>query len=164
MDSFAFRSGTDARHPYFVLLHTAAAPDVTTWHQYVEALADKITRARTAVHIFAVTDGGGPEAPQRRALAAAFAPDQFGAMTHVFTTSSVTRGIVTAFHWLARARAVAHLPQEFPAVCARCQLSVLEVLEDLLSLQAALPAVALLSEIEQIVRGASGRSGPLRNK
>src|SRR5436190_18835266 len=99
MASFAFRSGPAAQRPYFVLLHTAKAPDETTWSRYIEALANRMAQSQMPVHVFAVTDGGGPSSGQRRALAEAFARDQRGAMTHVFTTSTVTRGIVTAFQW-----------------------------------------------------------------
>src|SRR3954462_2444090 len=120
MNTFAFRPSTDARHSYFVLLHTEAPPDAELWSQYVAALGARIAHTTTTINIFAVTDGGGPRPGQRRALAAAFAPDHLGSITHVFTTSTVTRGIVTAFHWPARARAVAHTPEEFPSICARC--------------------------------------------
>lgn len=149
MKSFAFRPSTEPGHAYFVLLHTVDAPDAATWSQYVDALAVMIARSKTAVQVFAATDGGGPGPGQRRALAAVFAQDQLGAITHVFTTSAVTRGIVTAFHWVARARAVAHVPGEFPAICARCRIPARAVFEDLRSLQALLPPVALLRDIER---------------
>lgn len=157
MNTFAFRSSNDPRHSYFVLLHTEDGPDVERWSQYVEALAARIAHTTTTIHIFAVTDGGGPDPGQRRALAAAFARDHLGSITHVFTTSTVTRGIVTAFHWLARSRAVAHTPDEFPSVCKRCGVPASAVLEDLVRLQAELPPVMLLDSIDSAVRSAGGR-------
>jgi hypothetical protein len=156
MTSFAFRPSTETGHSYFVLLHTVDAPDAATWNQYVGALAAVIAQSKTAVQVFAATDGGGPGPGQRRALAAVFAQDQRGAITHVFTTSTVTRGIVTAFHWVARTRAVAHLPSDFPAICARCRIPARAVFNDLLRLQALLPPVALLRDIERAVHGMNG--------
>jgi hypothetical protein len=153
--SFAFRSRAEPPHPYFVLLHTAEAPDADTWSRYVEALAAMIRQATATINIFAVTDGGGPDPGQRRELAAAFALDQRGAMTHVFTTSAFTRGIVTAFHWVARARAVAHRPEDFSGVCERCGIAVRPVLEDLFLLQRAMVPVHLLAQIEALTRGRS---------
>jgi hypothetical protein len=160
MTTFAFRSSTDARHSYFVLLHTEDAPDAELWNQYVEALATRIAHTTTTINVFAVTDGGGPDPGQRRALAAAFARDHLDSITHVFTTSTVTRGIVTAFHWLARSRAVAHTPEEFPAICERCGVPASAVLEDLIRLQAELPPVALLGSIDSAVRGSGVRRNP----
>jgi hypothetical protein len=157
MNTFAFRPSTDARHSYFVLLHSEEAPDAELWSQYVDALSARIAHATTTINVFAVTDGGGPDPGQRRALAAAFAQDQLGSITHVFTTSTVTRGIVTAFHWLARARAVAHTPEEFPSVCQRCRVPAGAVLEDLVRLQAELPPVALLEAIDRAVRSSGAR-------
>jgi len=157
MNTFAFRPGTDARHPYFVLLHTEDAPDAEIWSQYVAALSARIAHGTSTINVFAVTDGGGPDPGQRRALAAAFARDHFGSITHVFTTSSVTRGIVTAFHWLARSRAVAHPPEEFTAICARCNIAAAAVLEDLVRLQAELPPVALLEAISDGVHSSGLR-------
>jgi hypothetical protein len=158
MISFAFRCGADARHVYFVLLHTAELPDANLWSQYVDAVGAAILHSRTAVNVFAVTDGGGPDSGQRRALAEAFARDQHGAMTHVFTTSTFTRGIVTAFRWIARARAEAYLPVEFPTVCKRCGVPAQAVLEDLRLLQKHMPPVALLAQLEDATHGASSRT------
>lgn len=157
MNTFAFRPSTDARHSYFVLLHTEDAPDAEIWSQYVAALSARIAHGTSTINVFAVTDGGGPDPGQRRALAAAFARDHFGSITHVFTTSSVTRGIVTAFHWLARSRAVAHPPEEFTAICARCNIAAAAVLEDLVRLQAELPPVALLEAISDGVHSSGLR-------
>lgn len=151
MKTFAFRSSRDAQHAYFVLLHTAAAPDTTTWSQYVEALAGLIVHSKTTVHVFAATDGGGPDPGQRRVLAEAFALDRRGAMTHVFTTSAFTRGIVTAFHWVARSRAVAHDPEAFPLICEQCRAPARAVLDDLFVLQESLPPVALLGQLDRAV-------------
>jgi hypothetical protein len=150
MTAFAFRVSADAPRPFVVLLHTGETPEGDIWSQYVDVLSELLPRTKTAVPIFAVTDGGGPDSGQRRALARAFAPDRLGAMTHVFTTSSFTRGIVTAFHWVARSRAVAHLPEEFPAVCERCQTPVRAAMNELLELQKQLPPVALLAQIGSV--------------
>jgi hypothetical protein len=160
MDCFAFRLSTSPQLPYVVLLHSAESPDIATWNHYVETLATFLTRSRSTVHVFAVTDGGGPDPGQRRALAGAFAPDRLGSTTHVFTTSTFTRGIVTAFHWLARSRAVAHRPEEFPSVCSQYLIPARAVLDDLQTLQKALPPVALLAHLERIV--GSGASQVLR--
>jgi hypothetical protein len=153
MKTFAFHSSVDAHYAYFVLLHTAGAPDATTWSRYVAALAELIAKLKTTVHVFAATDGGGPDPGQRQALAAAFALDRHGAMTHVFTTSAVTRGIVTAFHWVARSRAVAHHPDAFPLVCGQCRVPAHAVLDDLLDLQKTLPPVTLLAQLERAACG-----------
>jgi hypothetical protein len=79
-------------------------------------------------------------------------------MTHVFTTSSLTRGIVTAFRWVARARAVAHLPEAFPGVCELCNVPAPAVLADLAVLQATLPPVALLTQLRRAARDSSSSS------
>jgi len=157
--AFAFRVSPDAPRPFVVLLHTGETPEGDIWSQYVDVLSELLPRTKTAVPIFAVTDGGGPDSGQRRALARAFAPDRLGAMTHVFTTSAFTRGIVTAFHWVARSRAVAHLPGEFPAVCERAQTPVGAALDELFLLQKRLPPVALLAQIAAVC-GASVSQEP----
>jgi hypothetical protein len=94
--TFTFGSRGAAGRAFFALLHTAEAPDNATWRAYVLALAAVIERTQRTIHIFAVTDGGGPDSSQRRELAEVFARDRHGSMTQVFTTSAFTRGMVTA--------------------------------------------------------------------
>jgi hypothetical protein len=151
MKTFAYSFGScrDAPHEYFVLLHTAEAPDTVTWNEYVDALAHRIAEGTKTIYVFAITDGGGPGAGQRRSLAAAFALDRRGSMTHVFTTNPVTRGIVTAFQWLARSRVAAHPPDAFRLVCDHLRIPMSVVLEDLRTLQKDLPPVALLERVDQ---------------
>jgi hypothetical protein len=147
MKTFAFGSQINAHHAFFVLLHTADAPDAAGWNDYVAALKRALAESTKTVHVFAVTDGGGPDPTQRRSLAAAFESDRHGATTHVFTTSAFTRGIVTAFQWLARSRATAHHPNAFPSLCEQCQVPTPAVVDALLTLQQALPRVAILAEL-----------------
>lgn len=153
MRTFAYRMGSaDAPHEYFVLLHTAEVPDALTWSQYVDALARRIAKGTKTIHVFAVTDGGGPDPGQRRALAAAFALDRRGSTTHVFTTNPVTRGIVTAFQWLARSRVTAHPPATFRSLCEQLHIPTNAVLDDLAVLAKGLPPVALLEHIDRASR------------
>jgi hypothetical protein len=151
MKTFAYSFGSyrDAPHEYFVLLHSAEVPDTVTWNEYVDALARRIADGTKTIHVFAITDGGGPGPAQRRSLAAAFALDRRGSITHVFTTNPVTRGIVTAFQWLARSRVAAHPPDSFRTICDHLRIPTSAVLEDLRTLQKALPPVTLLEQIEQ---------------
>jgi hypothetical protein len=146
--SFAYRLGTESTGQYFVLLHTSAAPDATSWNAYVENISRVLGRASGSVHAIVVTDGGGPDAGQRKHLADAF--EQGDAMTHVFTTDMFVRGIVTAFRWITKARATAHAPDDFDSICERCGLSGEMVLRDLESLQDGMAKVRTLELIRNV--------------
>lgn len=150
MNTLAFCRGSYESRPYFALAHTAAAPDAAEWLSYVQAVARCVTesQADVTVHSFVVTDGGGPNAAQRRELAEAFNSGVCQAWTHVFTEDAFVRGIVTAFRWIARANATAHAPSEFADLCREYAYAPTVVLADLLELQRELPPLHVLSRIQ----------------
>jgi hypothetical protein len=129
---------------YFVLLHTPAEPDPEEWSAYLRVLRNKVTPEAKPVHVFVATDGGGPNAAQRQDLAhLADRPDR-GPVMHVFTNETFARVIVSAFTWIAGARATAHAPAEFPAVCTELGLSPADVLFDLIVAERAIPKTRVM--------------------
>jgi hypothetical protein len=128
MKTLAFHSSPRSKGGYIVLVHTAKSPDHAEWSAYVQEVAVLLSTARAPVHAFVATDGGSPDAAQRRSLAEVF--NQGDALTHVFTEDAFIRGVVTAFRWIARARAVAHSPSDFSRVCEECEVAATEVLVD----------------------------------
>lgn len=130
---FGFNRGLHDGRSFFVLLHSTAAPGVQRWNEYLAALESCLSVSPTAIHIFAVTDGGGPDASQRMALATITA--QRNATTHVFTGDRLVRGIVTAFRWIG-GKASAHAPAEFVDVCST----------------AGYPPAVIMSELEPLLR------------
>lgn len=151
MRTLAFQSASHADRPYLVIMHTAAAPDPEEWQGYVEAVSAAAASVDGQLHAFVVTDGGGPSSTQRKDIADAFAQGIAKATTHVFTTSSFVRGIVTAFHWMNWSPAEAHHPNDFGAVCVRCGLPPRVLMSELEKLQLLLPEVQLLKQIKAVV-------------
>lgn len=151
MASFAYRKGGKARSAFYCLLHTAAPPDAAAWRAYVASVDETLAVSSGCVHLFVATDGGGPDAAQRKELAAVLARDDRNGLTHVFTTSAFTRGIVTAFRWIARARAVAHRPEAFASVCGECGVSAAEVLACFDAMQASFAPVHILKDLHSSV-------------
>jgi hypothetical protein len=147
MKTFLFRSAT-AKRPYFVLLHTEDEPEQAEWDRYVQAIGGMVSAGSERVYAFVATDGGGPNAAQRHELASVVQGSS-GAVTHVFTTNSFVRGIVTAFRWIAGGRASAHHPRDFLAVCEQCNLPPAEVLADFIDAQRSFPRVRVLQRIEE---------------
>jgi hypothetical protein len=154
MKSLAFRQcSTAGGKTYVVLLHTAAAPDEAEWKAYVDAVRAMVMVSVTEVHVFIATDGGGPDARQRRDLAAVVARGSHDTVTHVFTTDAFVRAIVAAFRWIAGARAFAYAPHEFSDVCRRYGLSHLAVLKSFAEIQASLPKITTLGRmVEETAR------------
>lgn len=142
MGAFSFRSGRQAGRSFFVLLHTAAPPEKAGWDAYLDALRLSLPESRGRTHVFVATDGGGPDAAQRRSLATVLARGD--ALTHVFTTELLVRGIVTAFRWIGGS-AIAYHPREFAGVCAEVGHSPAEVLSKLELAQSDLASVAALT-------------------
>ncbi|MEY4511216.1 MAG: hypothetical protein RLZZ450_3338 [Pseudomonadota bacterium] len=152
MRTLAFQQGSGKGPDYLVLLHTSAAPDVAEWKAYVDQVGRAMSTAKGALSVFVATDGGGPDAAQRRLLTETFSRGPGDALTHVFTTNAFVRGIVTTFRWVARAPAVAHTPSGFSAVCAACELDPAEVLSDLLAVQKRFASVRIVEQIERYHR------------
>jgi hypothetical protein len=96
------------------------------------------------VHAFIATDGGGPNAAQRKELAQVVSQGRADMLSHIFTKDPFIRGIVTAFRWISGARAVAHLPSAFASVCAESDLAAADVLRELESAQQDFPPVEVL--------------------
>jgi hypothetical protein len=156
MKTLAFRSRSCANGAYLVLLHTSAPPDTNEWKAYVRAVATLLAEARGPLHAFVATDGGSPDAAQRRVLAEAF--NRGNALTHVFTTDAFVRGVVTAFRWIARARAAAHSPDDFLHVCNEVGLIASEVLADFVEAEHALDVqCAMLASIRASMRPTRAR-------
>lgn len=145
----AFQRGTSGA-AYLVLLHSADQPTVAEWTGYVQEVEAALPGARGTLHIFVATDGGAPNAAQRKQLAEAFDRSSTPALTHVFSTSAFVRGVVTAFSWMTRSHAIAHAPRDFSAVCAECSLEPAAVLNDLLSAQSSFISVQVLLQIQQL--------------
>ncbi|MEY4578117.1 MAG: hypothetical protein RL701_2820 [Pseudomonadota bacterium] len=152
MTTLAFQSTAYAGIPYLLILHTAAAPELQEWQAYVDVVAAAMSNSSAMLYSFVITDGGGPSSRQRKDLADAYTLGNGKANTHVFTTSTLVRGIVTAFHWMNWTPTEAHHPLEFAAVCARCQLPPSVILTGFCQLQNQLPSVAILNGIEASVR------------
>lgn len=147
MADFAFHRGEDANRTYFVLLHSASPPEGPLWGRYLEALSGALATSSERIHIFAATDGGGPDPAQRKDLAEVVAKGD--ALTHVFTTDVIVRGIVTAFRWIAREQAVAHHPREFGSVCSATRHHAESVLSSLDITQRHLPPVTILATMKR---------------
>jgi hypothetical protein len=156
--TLAFRASAGPGHPFMVLLHDTRAPEPAEWKRYLDALSATVATASARVHVFIVTDGGGPNAAQRKELAAVLERGPVDALSHIFTTDAFVRGIVTAFRWIAHARAVAHHPRELAAVCADCGHAPEDVLAELATLQAAFPPVATLRVVEESIYPARMRA------
>jgi hypothetical protein len=130
-----------------VLLHTAEQPRLDEWREYVRAVESAIEGATERVYAIVVTDGGSPNATQRRLLADVVMKKSVGAQTHVFTTDAFIRSVVTAFSWIARPGASAHAPRDFSHVCRMCGLSAEDVMRELTELQRSFPKVLTLGRI-----------------
>ncbi|HEX5661108.1 MAG TPA: hypothetical protein VFX59_28145 [Polyangiales bacterium] len=129
MKTLAFRSATRSGIRFMVLLHSPGEPDLEEWSAYLREVKAMLSLNGELVHTFVATDGGGPIAAQRKGLADVIQACVGDLLTHVFTRDPFVRGIVTAFRWIARSKAVAHTPEEFEQVCAELGLSPHQVLE-----------------------------------
>jgi hypothetical protein len=123
---FSFHETLQNRRPIVVLLHGRQKPEAERWAMYLHMLRNSYRPDLGPLTVFVVTDGGGPDAGQRKALSTMF--HDGAADTHVFSTDVVVRGIVTALHWLGSS-IVAHHPAEFSAVCKKSGHSANHVLE-----------------------------------
>lgn len=139
MKTLAFRRYQRFEKPFFVLLHTATAPDEAEWQAYVEAVRATMSVSTIDVNVFILTDGGSPNAGQRKDLAAVVAGASRDAVTHIFTTDPFIRAVVSAFRWLGGARAFAYPPMEFGNACARCGVSPDDVMQCFAEVQKLLP-------------------------
>lgn len=142
-----FRAFESRGQPFLVLVHTAAPPDLHEWRAYLQEVARLLATTDRQVHSFVVTDGGGPGAAQRKELADVIEGGRGDLLTHVFTTDQFVRGIVTAFRWIARSKAVAHAPSDFSAVCAECGVAAREVMAGLIQVQESFPPLRTLQLI-----------------
>ncbi len=147
MKTLAFGRGSSTDKSYLVLIHTSATPAPDEWHAYVAQVSSLLAEGPRLFHSFVATDGGGPNAAQRKELAYAIEAGPGDLLTHVFTTDSLIRGIVTAFSWITKSRAVAHLPGEFTKICIQCGVSPAAVMNDLLDVQQGFPVVNMLTRI-----------------
>jgi hypothetical protein len=137
---------------YLVLLHTAEEPRLEEWREYVRAVQTALDGATERVYAFVATDGGGPNATQRRLLADVVMRGGVGAQTHVFTTDLFIRSVVTAFSWIARPGASAHAPRDFAHVCRMCGVAAQEVIYEFSALQREFPRVFTLARIIEGLR------------
>lgn len=149
MNTIAFRRGSAPGRPYLVLVHTAEAPRHDEWNEYLRLVGSTLAEVKMPLHIFIATDGGGPDATQRKDLATLVKSGSREGFSHIFTTSGLVRGIVTAFRWIVGAHATAHHPSEFALVTSREGYEPSHVLGDLLALQALLAPLATVHLIEQ---------------
>jgi hypothetical protein len=150
VQTIAFQRGTAVGAPYLVLLHSAEQPSAQEWSAYVQGVEAALPSAKGTLHIFVATDGGAPNAAQRKQLAEAFDRSASPGLTHVFSTSAFVRGVVTAFSWMTRSHALAHAPREFGSVCVECHLDAASVLGDMVKLQSTFVAVQVLGQIQHL--------------
>ena len=149
MKTLAFRLCTTGKRPYLVLLHNEQEPDAAEWHAYVRTVRDTLATNEGRVHAFIATDGGGPNAAQRKELAQVVTQGGADMLSHIFTKDPFIRGIVTAFRWISGARAVAHLPSAFVSACEECGHSPAEVLRELESVQNEFARVDVLQRMSE---------------
>jgi hypothetical protein len=157
MKTLAFRRSSPVEPPYLVLVHAREAPDVEEWRAYVDAVAETMASAVGRVNVFVATDGGGPNPAQRKALANAFNIGKGDAWTYVFTTDAFVRGVVTAFNWVSKVHATAHMPSEFPNVCHDCGLSAFDVMKEFNELHKTFQRVNTLVRISEAVQRSTTR-------
>jgi hypothetical protein len=82
----------------FVTVHSADPPSDEEWARYLEVSKTHFGSLRASVII---TDGGGPNSRQRALLIERY--PEFGPVpVAVVSDSAITRGIVTALHWLGK--------------------------------------------------------------
>lgn len=107
-----------------VVAHTKAAPG-DTWNVFVRDLsahASKHWHANPCILVF--SDGGGPDAVQRKALLEAV-PQIRNARGAVLSSNALIRGITTAFSWFTKGFRV-FSPAELPAALAWLELQKAE--------------------------------------
>jgi hypothetical protein len=78
-----------------VMVHTTAAPDVASWHQYCAAILHFRSEAR-GVLVF--TQGGGPNSKQREEMRLALG-DRPSPPVAIMTSSPIVRSIITSLNW-----------------------------------------------------------------
>ncbi len=154
MQTLAFSPCKSPNGNYILLLHTAEAPATSEWRDYVSAVHALLSESTEIVRAFVATDGGSPNAVQRRLLAdTVMRGTQMH--THVFTTDLFIRSMVTAFSWIAKPGAAAHAPWEFAKVCENCGVSLPDLARELQDLQKTFPKVLTL---ERMLESAKLRS------
>lgn len=144
MKSFAHSRGSSDGLVYFALAHTKDPPDDAAWKSYLDAIAAAAGSVQQSIPLIVVTDGGAPNAMQRRAWAAAVERARVPPFAHIFSDDTFVRGVVTAFHWLSRNPVVAHSPRDFVEVCAGAKIPPEQALYDLITLQKSLPTIQTL--------------------
>lgn len=149
MQTLAFRPCKSPNGNYILLLHTAEAPATVEWRAYVAGVQSLLAESSGLVHAFVATDGGSPNAIQRRLLADAVMRGT-AMHTHVFTTDVFIRSVVTAFSWIAKPGASAHAPREFAKVCGDCAISVPDAVRELQELQKTFPKVMTLERMIEV--------------
>lgn len=152
MKTLAFRSATRSGVRFFVLLHSASEPDLEEWNAYLREVKQALTASTDLVHTFVATDGGGPIAAQRKSLADVIQGGAGDLLTHVFTRDPFVRGIVTAFRWIARSKAIAHAPEEFEQACGAVGLTPHQVLDVFAEAQRLFPPVDTLAQINKLTK------------
>jgi len=146
MQTLAFRPYKSPNGNCILLLHTAEAPATSEWRDYVSAVQALLADSTAMVRAFVATDGGSPNAIQRRLLAdAVMRGTQMH--THVFATDLFIRSVVTAFSWIAKPGATAHAPWELAKVCETCSVSLPDIARELQDLQKSFPKVLTLERM-----------------
>jgi len=149
LKTLAFRQCSTGPLPYLVLLHNEQEPDPVEWSAYVCAVRATLAMTDGRVHAFIATDGGGPNAAQRKELARAVVAARADLLSHIFTRDPFVRGIVTAFRWISGARAVAHPPDTFVDACEEYGHSPAEILREFERLQKEFARVDILRGISE---------------
>jgi hypothetical protein len=100
------------RGDIFIALHTENAPSDEEWRRFIDATLAAANEHKgdfTKVKSLVITDGGGPNAAQRKLASDMLSGRQ--ACTAVISHSSLIRGVITAMAWF-NAKVKAFSPDE----------------------------------------------------
>jgi hypothetical protein len=132
-------------------LHPSAPPNNADWDRYVDMVAAAVASQNAVFDRllgFTVTDGGAPNAAQRKRLVDRVMQGQRPRAV-IITDSILVRGVVTAFSWLARTEFSVFKPSDIRQALREVRLPADVVLSDLREIQRDLPPVASVSAIER---------------
>lgn len=144
------RTATDNAPP-FICSAGLNAPFVNEdWEGLLEDLKHAVASMTGVVYSYIFTDGGVPTPSQRKQLYDAIQSRQATIVTHVFTTSPLIRGVITAYRWTTRKEAYGHQPEDFLHVCQSNGTPPAQVLRCADALQQDMPNIHMLTQIKSL--------------
>jgi hypothetical protein len=133
----------------FVVIHPNRPPSDDEWLAYLRSWSGHdMSRMRTLVF----TDGGGPNASQRKLATEALAGKE--SMTAVVSSSSMVRGVVTALSWF-NPKIKAFSPEEAPRAFDYLRIQTPEEIARTWILVERLRAKLGEKELKSVVRAAA---------